>query len=65
LSAIVVNKPNVGTGEMELSTLKGFVAGARALGYPVTDPGAFLKVQQAAVFEWAEKLPAAEANDEG
>ncbi len=32
LSAIVVNKPNVKTGAMEPDTLKGFVAGARALG---------------------------------
>src|SRR5260370_41265962 len=30
LSAIVVNKPNVETGEMDPDTLKGFVGAARA-----------------------------------
>lgn len=55
LSAIVVNKPNVRTGEMEPATLKGFVAGARALGIPVTDAHAFLKEQQEKVFSWAQE----------
>jgi hypothetical protein len=46
LSAIVVNKPNVQTGDMEPETLRGFVAAARELGYPITDQVAFLKEQQ-------------------
>jgi hypothetical protein len=53
LSAIVVNKPNVTTGEMEPETLKGFVGAARALGYAVLDDQQFLREQQAKVFEWA------------
>ena len=53
LSAIVVNKRNVDSGEMEPDTLKGFVAAARALGKSITDEGAFLRSQQEAVFRWA------------
>ena len=53
LSAVVVNKPNVRSGAMEPETLKGFVGAARDLGYPVTDEEAFLRDQQARVFEWA------------
>jgi hypothetical protein len=53
LSAIVVNKPNVRSGTMEPETLKGFIGAARDLGYQVTDEQAFLRVQQARVFEWA------------
>jgi hypothetical protein len=53
LSAIVVNKPNVATGEMEPSTLKGFVGGARALNISVTDELAFLSAEQQRVFAWA------------
>jgi len=54
LSAIVVNKQNVDTGDMEPETLKGFIAAARDLGIPVTDEQAFLREQQRLVFEWAE-----------
>jgi hypothetical protein len=53
LSAIVVNKPNVETGEMEPETLKGFVGAARILGYVVDDEHAFLKEEQVKLFEWA------------
>lgn len=53
LSAIVVNKSNVRSGAMEPETLKGFVAAARDLGYPVTDAEAFLREQQTRVFAWA------------
>ena len=56
LSAIVVNKPNVSTGEMEDETLKGFIKAARQLGYEITDDEAFLKEQQQRVFEWAKSL---------
>ncbi len=53
LSAIVVNKPNVGSGTMEPETLKGFIDAARLLDYAVTDEQAFLREQQAKVFAWA------------
>jgi hypothetical protein len=53
LSAVVVNKPNVRSGAMEPETLRGFVGAARELGYPVTNEEAFLREQQARVFEWA------------
>lgn len=46
----MVNTPNVATGEMDPSTLKGFVAAARELGYPVTDEQRFLREQQTRVF---------------
>jgi hypothetical protein len=61
LSAIVVNKPNVASGTMEPATLKGFIGAARELGYQVTDEQAFLREQQARVFEWAA-FEAASAN---
>jgi hypothetical protein len=53
LSAIIVNKSNVRTGDMEPRTLKGFISAAHDLSYPVTDVHAFLHKQQACVFEWA------------
>lgn len=60
LSAVVVNKQHVATGEMEPETLKGFIAAARDLGYAVTDERKFLKEQQEKVFEWAAKAGARE-----
>lgn len=54
LSAIVVNKQHVSTGEMEPDTLKGFVTAARDLGHVFSDPHDFLKQQQQHVFEWAQ-----------
>jgi hypothetical protein len=53
ISSIVVNKPNVGSGSMESDTLKGFIAAAHLLGYPVTDEVEFLRDQQSRVFAWA------------
>jgi hypothetical protein len=53
LSTIVVNKHNVGTGEMEPGTLKGFIAAARDLQLSVTDERSFLREQQDQVFAWA------------
>lgn len=53
LSAIVVNKPHVQTGDMDPVTLKGFVVAARELGYAVIDAREFLREQQAKVFDWA------------
>jgi hypothetical protein len=52
LSAIVVNKPNVKSGDLEPESLKGFIAGARAVGISVTDNLLFLREQQTKVFEW-------------
>jgi hypothetical protein len=54
LSAIVVNKPNVVTGEMEPETLRGFVGAARLLGHSVSDEAQFLREQQKQVFAWAQ-----------
>lgn len=53
LSAIVVNKPNVGSGMMAPKTLMGFIGAARLLGHVIIDEEAFLREQQARVFEWA------------
>jgi hypothetical protein len=61
LSAVVVNQPNVETGEMEASTLRGFIAAARLLQYTITDEHAFLKEQQERVFEWAQQAIPSEA----
>ena len=53
LSAVVVNKPNLQSGTMDPKTLEGFLGAARELGYSITDEEAFLREQQARVFEWA------------
>lgn len=57
LSAIVVNKENAETGELTGDSLGGFLAAVSKLGIPVSDPQAFLKEQQQAVFEWATSAP--------
>lgn len=58
LSSIVVNQQNVATGDMEPTTLKGFVEAARGLGYAVADDKTFLRDQQDRVFAWAlQPLP--------
>jgi hypothetical protein len=54
LSALVVNKTSVATGEMDPSTLAGFVKAAKDLGYDLRDPGAFLREQQRACFAWGK-----------
>lgn len=53
LSAVVVNAKHQDTGEMEPSTLAGFVNAARLLGYVISDEEAFLRDQQQRVFDWA------------
>lgn len=53
ITAIVVNDINRATGDLEDSSLAGFVAGAERLGIFVTDAKAFLRQQQAATFEFA------------
>jgi hypothetical protein len=55
LSAVVVNKPNVASGNMEPESLKGFIAAAKELGLTITDEKAFLRDQQRRVFEWAKQ----------
>jgi hypothetical protein len=55
LSAIVVNKQHVASGVMEPETLAGFCNCARGLGFEIDDEAAFLKTQQAAVFEAAKE----------
>jgi len=54
-SAVVVNKPNIATGQMQSGALRGFIGAARLLGYPIVDEAAFLKEQQARVFAWAQQ----------
>jgi hypothetical protein len=56
LSAVVVNKPNIASGNLEPETLKGFIAAAKELGLSVTDEEAFLRDQQRRVFEWAKQM---------
>jgi hypothetical protein len=52
ISAIVVDKPNVATGAMDDSALRGFIRAAIALGhFTAGDERAFLKEQQVKVFE--------------
>lgn len=55
LSAIVVNKDNIASGDMDPGTLAGFVRAATELGHSVTDPRGFLVSQQAACFQWGKK----------
>ena len=53
LSAVVVNKQNLGSGAMEPDTLKGFAGAARDLGYEFDSAERFLRDQQQQVFDWA------------
>lgn len=55
LSAMIVNKQNIATGEMEDATLEGFIRAAKELGHVVTDQRAFLKAQQKACFAWVSR----------
>ena len=55
LGSIVVVKRYLKTGGMEPFSLAGFVGKAKDLGYTVTDEEAFLREQQARVFEWAKE----------
>lgn len=54
LSSIVVNQNNLQTGDLEPSSLKGFIAAAHILKIPVTGEEAFLREQQRKVFEWGK-----------
>ncbi|WP_412050858.1 hypothetical protein ACK6D9_04930 [Hoeflea sp. Naph1] len=57
LTAIVVGKNHLDTGDMDEDTIEGFVAGIRRLGVSVADPVEFLKQCQSDCFEWAAKQP--------
>ena len=57
LGAIVVDQANLETGTLIPSAVKGFVGPAKALGFDVQDPQAFIAEQQEAVFAWAEGAP--------
>lgn len=57
LSAIVVNKENVETGELAGESLAGFLSAVEKIGIAVEDPKIFLKQQQRAVFDWADSAP--------
>ena len=56
-SAIVVNKQNVASGRLDGRAREGFINAARESGFDVSDPAAFVKEQQQAVFAWAEQAP--------
>lgn len=55
LTAVVVGRNHLDSGEMDEETINGFVAGIRRLGVSVTEPIAFLKQCQSECFEWAAK----------
>jgi hypothetical protein len=50
ISAVVVNKQRIETGEMDKETLDGFVRAAERLGFDVTQPEQLLRDQQEAIF---------------
>lgn len=56
-SAIVVNRDDVATGQLQGSALAGFLAAAKDVGYDVTVPESFVREQQEKVFEWAMTAP--------
>ncbi|WP_145998298.1 hypothetical protein [Caulobacter flavus] len=55
ITSIVVNDKNRETGDLEESSLNGFVAGAERLGIMVEDPVEFLRREQEATFLFAER----------
>lgn len=57
LSALVVNKGNVATGEIDEEALKGFVSGVRRLGYEVVSEREFFREQQRLAFDWGSSEP--------
>ena len=58
LTAIVVQKGNLATGDMDSFTLDGFIEGVQRLGVPVTDAGEFLWDCQKQCFDWAQTAAA-------
>jgi 5-methylcytosine-specific restriction protein B len=58
LSAITVNKDELESGRLTGSSLSGFLSAAKSIGLdPGGDPDAFVRDQQARVFEWARSAP--------
>jgi hypothetical protein len=58
LTSICVNQEGQATGELGEDALRGFIAGARRLGRPITDEKEFLRDCQRECFEWAKtQLP--------
>ena len=58
-----MNGENVETGDMEPTTLKGFVEAARWLGYDVADPAhLYLRKCQKDCFSWFAKQSEQEAD---
>jgi hypothetical protein len=56
-TAICVNQAGLSSGGLSEEALKGFVGGAKRLGYHVTDESAFLHDCQVQCFEWAKSNP--------
>jgi hypothetical protein len=61
LTAICVNQAGVSTGELGDSALAGFTAGARRLGFPITDPRAFHHRSRDSCWDWG-RSPAGRAS---
>lgn len=57
ISAIVVNRTHLASGDMDEGTLAGFLASARELGLAWEDGRAFLRAQQQATFAWGRRAP--------
>jgi hypothetical protein len=60
LTAICVNQNRVAEGELEEEALAGFVAGARRLGFAVTDGRAFHHQCRDECWRWGQEQAAAE-----
>ena len=56
-TAIVVPQANIETGILDGTARDGFVNAARDFGFEFSDPAAFVKEQQQAMFDWAETAP--------
>ena len=57
LTALCVNQQGINTGELSVNSLKGFVNGAKRLGYKITNADAFLRDCQTQSFKWANDQP--------
>jgi 5-methylcytosine-specific restriction protein B len=55
ITAIVVPEKSRKSGNLEETSMKGFVGGAERLGLRVLDNEAFLRAQQQATFEYAQR----------
>jgi hypothetical protein len=56
LTAIIVNKENIETGEMTADNLKGFLRAIQALGWDIDlEDVAFVKREQQRVFAWCRE----------